>query len=256
MDYINVELKKIRKSSLLAISIISLLAFSIIYFIINSLISPDISCFKFIYRSYAILAYFPILVPPILFTSLLLGKEFQDRTLMYTFIRPIKYNRLFVAKIAATYLYSLFICCLIFILTVIYGVIFFDITPFEFDSNIFQSCLRCFILLIYTSVGTLLVISLSSIVNMYLRNMVGSVINTMIMWVILSIIIFKFNINNTLLKIPINTYLSPAQYYNFPLNEFFTRCIYVTLANIILIIIELFILYRKSLKFRNVNSNC
>lgn len=251
MDYINVELKKIRKSRLLAISIISLLAFSIIYFIINSLISPDISCFKFIYRSYAILAYFPILVPPILFTSLLLGKEFQDRTLMYTFIRPIKYSRLFVAKIAATYLYSLFICCLFFILTVIYGVIFFDITPFEFDSNIFQSCLRCFILLIYTCVGTLLVISLSSIINMYSRNMVGSIMSTMIIWAILSIVLFKFNINDTLFKIPISTYLSPAQYYDFPLGKFLSRCAYVTLVNVTLIIIELFISYTKSLKFRN-----
>lgn len=196
------------------------------------------------------LTYFPMLVPPILFTSLLFGKEFEDRTIMYTFIRPINYRKLFLSKIAAAYLYSLFIACLFFIVTSIYGMIFFSITPFEFDNSILQSSFRCLVLFLYTCIGMLLVISICSIINMYSLKMFGSVIFTSILWIVLSVIVVNVNFNGDAFRIPFTTYLNPVEYYEQLMSTFLIRCIGVTVINCIVIFLELFCAYKRALKFR------
>lgn len=250
MDYLSTELRKIHASKFFQLSCIALAVFSLIYFAINSITTPDISIFKFIYRAYATLAYFPLLIPPILFTSLLFGREFQDRTMVYAFMRPIRYSRLFISKLAAICVSSIAISVIFFIVTLIYGAIFFKVEAFSFDTSISYSVLRCFILLVYTCIGDLIVASVSVMVNIFSRNLFGSIMGSIIIWGILSIMLCKFKLNGEIIKIPMSTYLNPAMYYEMSFHGFLNRFAVVSIINLILISIVLFIAYKISLGFR------
>ncbi|HGG0418967.1 TPA: ABC transporter permease, partial [Clostridium sporogenes] len=121
MSYLNIEIKKIRKSKLGLITFITVCFFTVTLYAIFRYTDKEMSVFKFFFRVFAGLNYLPFIIPAIVFISLLFAKEFQDRTMIYTFLRPVKYYKLFFSKMLAAFLYSIFIVVIIFFATFLYG---------------------------------------------------------------------------------------------------------------------------------------
>ena len=251
MWYLSSELKKIRRSKQLLFSFILIFIIVAVYYPVNNIASSDMSMFKFIFRVYGLLGFFPLSIPPVLFISLLFAKEFQDRTMTYIFLRPIKYYKLFLSKIFASAIYSSLIATIYFAVTVVYGFFFFIVVPFEHDSCVKDSMIRCCILFLYTLIGLLLISALSCFISIFVRHMFGSVIITFTIWIINSFFLSAtFYLMDQEFKAGISTYLNPAAYSELDLNLFVDRFIAVTILNLVVVLIGLFISYRISLKYR------
>lgn len=239
--YLKNELAKIRKSkSLLIVLLLALIYSTFIYgeYFIRQPLNQ--SCFVFFYKCISGLTGIPIVnICAIVFTSLLFAKEFEDRTIIYVFMRPIKCSKLFFSKIAAIIIYSFGITILLFLITLLLSLGFFEVIKLPDDISITNSFIRCLICLLYTFVGMLISIGLSCLMSVTTRNQFGSIILTTIIFMLTTI--WTFEIGNYI--IPISTYENPVNYFTISFNEFLVKCRNFTFINVFVIFVLVAVSY-------------
>lgn len=250
MWYINLEMKKIIKSKLALILFILTVSFAIIDCFIIKNFTPDINIFKFIFKGLASYSYFPIFIAPIAITCFLFAREFQYRTIMYTFIKSINYNKLFFSKILVAFIYSILLIVIYSLIIFTYGFFNFKLIPFEFDVNIMQSITRCIIYILYLFIGVLLTISITALISIKIKNLMGSFISTISFLVISNVANLKVNIFNNVYRIPLSTYLNPASYYENKFDVFINKCGAFTFLNLLVITVLILISYSSLLKIK------
>jgi hypothetical protein len=252
MKYLKSELVKIRKSRSLFIILLLALSYSIFvyaeYFYEQS---TNQSFFIFFYKSISGLTDIPIFnIGSIVFTSLLFAKEFEDRTILYIFMRPVECSKLFFSKIIAIIIYSFGIIIILFLNTLIVSICFFGIKVLPGDISIANSIIRCLVCLLYTFVGILISTGLSCLMAVTIKNEFGSIILSTIIFMITTIWTLKIG----KYTIPISTYQNPVNYFTINFNEFLVRCRNFTMLNIVVIFVLMALSYhvlrqlRKGLK--------
>lgn len=136
-----------------------------------------------------------LIIISIIATTFLFDREFQDRTYIYIFIRPVSWVRLLIDKIIASYLYIIELLCGITIFSIILGLLTGNIKPCSsLDTTLISSFIRVFGYFIITSLSFIFIISLTSLISINCRNQIGSIITTLILFfiiIILIIAIFK-----------------------------------------------------------------
>lgn len=252
MRYLKNELKKINKSKLSQILLALVLIYSVvIYSTYLYILDNQQSFLTFFLESFRKMTTIPIFnIISIALSSLLVAREYQDRTMMYVYIRPAKTYKLFFSKFIAVMLYSCFIVLIVFLLTLFIGCLFFEYIPFYFDTNIGDSMLRCLIYLLYTFVGLLISTSLSFLICVIVRNQVGSALISILLFTFFSIANWEFSLWGKSYSFPMSTYMDPSIYFNLDLNSFISRCGKFTLLNLLVISIFIFISYIISLQIR------
>ena len=246
--YLKQELMKIKKSKSFLIILLVTLSYSIIvYSEYLYSISRSESFFIFFYKSVSGFTGVPIVnIGAIVFTSLLFAKEFEDRTIIYIFMRPIKCGKLFLGKILAIIIYSFAVTTILFLITLVLSISFFELKSLPGDISMANSFIRCLVCILYTFVGILISIGLSCLISVITRNQVGSIILSSILFMFTSVA--HFTIWNY--TIPISTYYNTVNYFTVNFNTFIVKCRNFTILNLFVIFVLTGISYYLLMKLR------
>ena len=245
--YVVEEIKKLLKSRIQLLASLTCIPMILLYlFTVQR--EPDISSYKFFMRNWSELDILFLHIPTIIATGLLFSKEFQDRTMMYVFIRPINHTKLFFSKVIAIFVYSSAVISSYCIVLFLISIIFLKNKPLDFDLMLHHTMIRAGILFLYTFIGILLVCTLCCFISMFVRNMFGCSIISCILWVILSSLIaipIKFDEVQLLVEgklavkamqhinmIQVSTYKSPAYYYQLEINSFIQMFFKIVIINL------------------------
>ena len=133
-----------------------------------------------------------LIIVAIIATTNLFDKEFQNRTYIYIFIRPISWLHLFISKILASFLYMLEILSGILIFSLVIGLFVGTIKPCsELDPNLLSSIIRLLGYFFIVAISFFFIISLTSIVSINARNQITSIVVGIILFFITIILMIS-----------------------------------------------------------------
>lgn len=246
MDSIRIELYKIRKSKLELMSFILILLITVLLFSIFTYTDRNISIFKFFFKVFAGLNYFPFLIPAAVFINMIFANEIENRTMVYSLIRPISNSKLFWGKVFASFILTARQIFIFFIVTFLYGALVFNIVPLEFDKTFLVSISRCLVYFLFTYLALLLYIVFCSLVSLSVRNMVSGCIISIIIGVFSNLITIRFSN----FKFPLSTLVSPASYYDLSFHSYLLRFGEVSVINIFVLLALIVLAFNKYKKLR------
>lgn len=246
LNNIRIELYKIRKSKLGLMSFILILFLAVFLFAIFTYTDRNISIFKFFFKVFAGLNYFPFLIPAAVFINMTFANEIENRTMVYSLIRPISNSRLFLGKIIASFILTAWQIFILSIVTFLYGAMVFNIVPFEFDKTFLVSITRCLVYFLFTYLALLLYIGFCSLVSLSVRNMVSGCIISIIIGVFSNLATIR--ISN--FRFPLSTLVSPASYYDLGFHSYLLRFGKVSTINIFILLVLIGLAFNKYKKLR------
>lgn len=197
INYMRIEFLKLKKSRYKNIMLLATALFQVIFCVYYLLYLPQKEgLFNFAYSvamqlSLSIQIYE---INAIVFCAFLFAKEYQERTFLYTMIRPIKSIEIFLSKVGISLIYSTIIVMISILSLIIMGYIFFDYVPFSVtgrdyfmqDLNTQQSYYRMIIFMISIIVGITLSAAISVIYSCLIKNFLGTVILSIVTFLLVS----------------------------------------------------------------------
>lgn len=112
-----------------------------------------------------------------LMTSFIFAKEFESRTYVYIFIRPVSWASLFTAKIAAVMIYFAQIIITVLLVSLLTGVLVWGAKPIgSVDLTMAESVCRLLYYYLSTWFNMVFLVSLCALVSVILKSQISTII--------------------------------------------------------------------------------
>ncbi|WP_172674850.1 ABC transporter permease [Cellulosilyticum ruminicola] len=243
MKYIKIEQEKLKKSRIYQWCLAMVIVYLIAMFAVFLMVYDKLDIFKLIFKVLAGLNYLPLVIPGAAFSALLFAKEIEENTMTYVVIRPVQKKWLVLSKICASMIYYIKMIGISIIVTLIVGFIFCDIRQFAFDKSIIDSILRCIIYVNHIITICLFYCIVSAIISVLVKNTVFSCAISVILLTISNYITIKIEILGKVIRFPITTFYSPAEYYDIEISQYLVRSFKYYGLNIIVLVVTIMILF-------------
>ncbi|KNY28936.1 ABC transporter permease [Pseudobacteroides cellulosolvens] len=240
------EYTKINDSILGKASFIISIALTIIYMVIYG-VSLDknqsfLSYSAEVFERVSLLYIFSFIA--VTLTALLFAREFQDRTIIYVLIRPIKASKLFLNKIFAIALYVFKIMTLCFFIPMLPGLIIFKFQYFNFDANWVDSILKMALFYVNSLISIFLPIIICVLISLISKNQLISIISTLVVFFIGIFLNLTVTFGSFQTKMSVIPYIVMTKYIEEKFNIFKDYFMYYTFMQAIFLLIVFVLCYR------------